>query len=310
MIHVVPSIFNKSAGPSYSVVRLCESLIKRGLKVQLATLDYKKKNLPSFVKTFNNDFFIKKIGHSSHLYKWLDNEINKNRKLIIHNHSLWMLPNIYPGLLSNKYKNPLVVSPRGTLSKWSMSSGSILKKFIWHLFQRRTIANAACFHATSDIECAEIKTLGFKNPVSIIPNGIDIYEGNKKKFEKKNKKKLLFLGRIHKKKGIDILLIAWSKLQDKYQDWSLKIVGPDDNNYINELNPLIQKLQLKRVVFSEKQEGEKKWQEYLSSDLFILPSYSENFGVTVAEALSIGLPVVTTTNTPWKDLEYLNIEIF
>jgi glycosyltransferase involved in cell wall biosynthesis len=303
MIHIVPSISNKSSGPSYSVVRLCETLIKSGLKVKLATLDYKKKNLPSFVKSFKNEFIIKKIGHSKLMYKWLEDQIKINKNLIIHNHSLWMMPNIYPGVLRTKYGNPLVISPRGTLSKWSMSNGSIFKKFIWHLLQKRVINNAVCFHATSEIEYGEIRTLGFKNPVGIIPNGIDIYEGIEKKFKKKNKKKLLYLGRIHKKKGLDILLIVWSKLQDLYQDWDLKIVGPDDNNYINELNPLIKKLKLKRVFFSKKKEGEKKWREYLSSDLFVLPSHSENFGVTIAEALSVGLPVVTTTNTPWKKLE-------
>lgn len=305
MIHIVPSITNKSAGPSYSVVRLCENLINRGLNLKLATLDDGKSNLPQFVKTFSNELFYKKLGYSKTLYNWIDYQIKQDPKMIIHNHSLWMMPNIYPGMVSKKYNNPVVISPRGTLSKWSFKNGSFMKRLMWFFLQKKNIENCFCFHATSELECKEIKLLGFRNPVAVIPNGIDIYKGKSKSLIIKKKKRLLFLGRIHKKKGLDILFNIWNKIKMTQNDWELKIVGPDDG-YLKDLKLIKKKLSLSDVIFSEKKEGDEKWDEFLNADLFILPSHSENFGMAIAEALSVGLPVITTKNTPWKDLKNYN----
>tara|TARA_B100001564_G_scaffold341335_1_gene335829 strand:+ start:71 stop:925 length:855 start_codon:yes stop_codon:yes gene_type:complete len=215
------------------------------------------------------------------------------------------MPNIYPGMISKKYNNPFIISPRGTLSKWSLQSGSFMKKLMWFLLQKKHIQNCFCFHATSELECEEIKAVGFRNPVAVIPNGIDMYKGKSKETQTRKKKRLLFLGRIHKKKGLDILFKIWNRIKKDNSDWELKIVGPDDG-YLQELRLIEKKLRLNDIIFSEKKEGDEKWNEYLNADLFILPSYSENFGMTIAEALSVGLPVITTNNTPWKKLQNYN----
>ena len=116
----------------------------------------------------------------------------------------------------------------------------------------------------------------------------------------------MFLSRIHKKKGLIELLNAWKYIHNKYLDWELVICGYDENNYKDKMNELAKDLKLKRVLWKKPVTGKDKDKLYKSSDLFILLSHSENFGLAIAEALSYYLPVITTIHTPWKDLKKYN----
>jgi len=112
----------------------------------------------------------------------------------------------------------------------------------------------------------------------------------------------LFLSRLHPKKGLVELLYSWKAIQNKFYDWELLICGYDENNYKKKIVEKIKELNLKRVILKDFVTGKKKKEIYYSSDLFILLSHSENFGLSIAEALSYKIPVITTTNTPWKKL--------
>jgi len=114
-------------------------------------------------------------------------------------------------------------------------------------------------------------------------------------------KKIVFLSRIHAKKGIEILLDAWKEINSK--DWTLEIAGEGDSEYIAELERKIRIENISHVKFVGPQYGDAKWSFYKSADLFVLPTYSENFGIVVAEALVVGVPVLTTKGTPWQELE-------
>ena len=92
----------------------------------------------------------------------------------IHNHRLWMMPNVYPGLVARKHNVPLVISPRGTLSEWAFQHGSVVKRLFWPLVQKPALTATSCFHATAESEYKDIRRMGFRQPVAIIPNGIDI----------------------------------------------------------------------------------------------------------------------------------------
>jgi glycosyltransferase involved in cell wall biosynthesis len=113
----------------------------------------------------------------------------------------------------------------------------------------------------------------------------------------------LFLGRIHPVKGVDVLLRAWQAVQDRAPDWELHIVGPDEGGYSSEVRSLASSLGLKRVTFAGPVYGADKVDCYRRADLFILPSRSENFGMTVAEALAQGVPAVVSKAAPWAGLE-------
>lgn len=303
ILHSIPSVLRTSAGPSYSVLRLCDYLALNNDVSLISSDEVSEKFKHDFIKTFPTILGLKRLGVSLKMQKWIANNLKNHNFDIVHSHSLWMMQNIYPSWESKKNRIPVVISPRGTLSPEAFKSGSIVKSLFWPLIQKPVLRDSTIFHATSNQEKNDIRELGFKQPIAVVPNGIDLPEIKKIKKDNKPLKKLLFLGRIHPIKGIHNLLMAWQEIQNIHQNWTLEIVGPDNYNYLSELNRTTKKLQLKRVVFSKEIHGEEKNMKYQSADLFILPSHSENFGVSVAEALSNGIPCVVSKGAPWKILD-------
>lgn len=301
VIHVVPAITEEASGPSYSVVRLCESLIETGMDVQLAALDWSSApvSLP-YLKTFPLGIGPRRLGVSPSMRKWLEAETDSGRVDLIHNHSLWMMPNVYSGRACRTGHCRLVVSPRGTLSAWALGRSALQKRIFWRLLQGPAVAGAACFHATAESEYDDIRRLGFRQPVCIIPNGID-----HPRLEPKPSgplRQLLFLGRLHPIKGVDILLRAWRAVEHRFPDWELHVAGPDNGGYLAEMQALAGQLRLERLVFGGPLYGDDKWRAYREASLFVLPTHSENFGMTVAEALAAGTPAVVTRGAPWAGL--------
>jgi|APSaa5957512535_1039671.scaffolds.fasta_scaffold33450_2 glycosyltransferase involved in cell wall biosynthesis len=303
-LQIVPCIAEEASGPSYSVVRLSEDIMKLEGNIKLAVLDcgHLNKKIP-FLIQYSRDFGLKRFGYSAAMKDGVVSMAKKDLIQLIHSHGLWMMPNIFPGEVSKKYDIPLVISPRGTMSKWAFQSGSVLiKKIVWNFGQKRCLENASLFHATAFSEYEDIRRLGFNQPVAVIPNGVDIpemleYSNNK------NNRTLLFLGRIHPKKNVTMLLRAWGQLENQFLDWNLQITGPNNSKYYAEVTNLSKQLKLKRVVFTGELTGNDKWQAYQQAELFVLPTHSENFGMSVAESLASGTPVIVTKGAPWDELE-------
>ncbi|MCP9440076.1 MAG: glycosyltransferase [Nitrospira sp.] len=302
VIHTVASISYEAGGLSYSVVRLCESLLKLGLDITLAVLnDPPRPSYQPFVKAFPLGLGPRKLGRSPAMARWLAREAKTESIDLLHVHSMWMMPNVYPGIIARRHRIPLMVSPRGTLSPWAMASGSRVKRWFWPLVQRPAISAAACFHATAESEYEDIRRLGFRQSVAVIPNGIDIPEPMPR--GEQPFRTLLFLSRIHPKKGLDLLLPAWQAVQDRFPSWRLVIAGPNDSHgYLEKLQNEASRLKLKRVAFIGEVKGAQKWETYFQADLFVLPTYSENFGLVVAEALAAGLPAIVSKGAPWAGL--------
>jgi glycosyltransferase involved in cell wall biosynthesis len=306
VIHAVPAIAEEASGPSYSVVRLCESLIAQGQNVALAALDWAPMpSPPPFLRTFPLGWGPRRLGRSPTMKRWLDRQVATESIDVLHNHGMWQMNAVYPAWAAKKGNINLVVSPRGAFSPWAMHSGTFLKRAFWPLLQSPALAATTCFHATAESEYVDIRRLGFRQPVAIIPNGIDI--PNPRPKVPGDSRTLLFLGRIHPVKGLDVLLPAWRAVQDRFPEWRLVIAGNDDgyygkSGYLDELHILVQKLGVKRIEFRGELRGAIKLKAYQDADLFVLPSYSENFGVTVAEALAAGTPAVVTKGAPWSGL--------
>ena len=302
VIHVVPDINKEAAGPSYSVPKLCESLIVAGVDVQLAVLDSAGTpvHLP-YLKTFTFGIGPRRLGFSPMMKSWLKQEAESGKLEIIHNHSLWMMPNVYPGNAVRDSNCRLMISPRGTLSAYAFERNALQKKIFWHVFQAPALRKADCFHATAESEYEDIRRHGFKQPVCILPNGIDVPPLEEKLAGVR--RQLLFLGRIHPIKGIDNLLHAWQAVEQKFPDWDLHIAGPDNGGYLTQMQARATQLRLERVIFDGALFGEEKLQAYRSANLFVLPTHSENFGMTVAEALAVGTPAIVTKGAPWEGLE-------
>jgi len=218
---------------------------------------------------------------------------------------MWQMNALYPARAARRGNVQLVYSPRGAFSEWAMRHGSRAKKLFWPLLQRPALEQATCFHATAEAEYRDIRRLGFTQPVAIIPNGIDLPAPPVRSMSQQ--RTLLFLGRIHVVKGLDILLPAWRALQANFHDWRLVIAGGDDgyhgvSGYLDEVKGKVQELGLERVEFPGPLYGDEKMQAYRDADLYVLPSYSENFGMTVAEALAMGTPAIVSKGAPWSGL--------
>jgi glycosyltransferase involved in cell wall biosynthesis len=210
-------------------------------------------------------------------------------------------------ILAREFSIPYVISPRGMLEPWSLSQKKIKKRIAMLLFQKKDLQMANCIHATANSEAKNLRALGFTNPIAIIPNGINLLDYPDFNKTKKTKRKLLFLSRIHEKKGVELLINSWNELDSIYtKSWEIEIVGSGNDDYIETLKELINKYQLNSSVkISKPIYGIQKLQKYQSADLFVLPSYSENFGIVVAEALACKLPVITTKGVPWSELNLL-----
>ena len=162
---------------------------------------------------------------------------------------------------------------------------------------------AACIHATAISEAQNIRSLGFTNPIAIIPNGVNLLEFPLYK-KTKQKNKILFLSKIDNKKGVENLIKAFVEIDPVItKRWELEIVGNGDPKYIKSLQKLIFKFNKDhQITISNYVFGKEKLKKYQSADIFVLPTYSENFGIVVAEALACSLPVICTKGAPWEEL--------
>lgn len=232
-----------------------------------------------------------------------------NSATLVHLHGLWDGASLALALLRNPLECPLVVSPRGMLEPWALAQRKIKKKAALRLWQQGLLTKATFLHATSQMEYEGFRRLGLRNPVAIVPNGIDITSADvarcdpstlSRNAEAGSPRRCVFLSRLHPKKGLPILLSAWNRLRP--QEWTLEIAGGGDEAYVRQVREFIAALNLEGVSLMGDLRGSEKWRFLASADLFVLPTHSENFGIAVAEAMAVGVPVITTQGTPWQVL--------
>lgn len=298
VIHVVPTISEEADGVANVVKNLYVPSATRIVALDWSPLSVK----PDYLITFSLGWGPRRLGVSPKMRRWLEDKAAAGEIDIIHNHGLWMMPNVYAGSVSRRTNCKLMFSPHGAMTPFSLRVNPLMKKIFWRLFQGASVRSADCFHASAESELDDIRRLGFKQPICVIPCGVGQVEKNEKK-QDGGRRRLLFLGRIHPIKGVDNLLHAWRAVENKFPDWDLHVAGPDNAGYLAEMQALAVKLRLKRVFFLGPVFGDKKNWAYRDASLYVLPSHSENFGITVAEALAAGVPAIVTKGAPWDGLE-------
>lgn len=220
---------------------------------------------------------------------------------VVHLHGLWTYPSIAAHGFQRRAGRPLVVSAHGMLMPVALTYSPGRKRIARWLFQDRVLRAASFFHSTSLGEEASYKALGLDTPIGLIPLGMDILPRPEAPREAMSRK-VLFLGRLHHVKGIDWLIEAWTCLETDFPDWELYIVGPTDPSYAREIERFKQVVHGHRVTFTGPQHDHEKLRTMAGADLFVLPSRTENFGLTAAEALMMEVPVIATKGTPWSGL--------
>ncbi len=295
----VSSLSLKSGGPSRSVPMMAKGLSEAGLDVILMTQYSDDMNIHALDGTNVQIVPLKNGIKGREIEEFLVN----NGIDVVQLQSVWSLDYHKFAIICRRHDIPYLITPRGMLEPWSMKQKAFKKNIAMLLYQKRDLNKAACIYTTAEMEAQNVRGLGIKAPCSVIPNGIETDGYPCRNNKNMVKKQILFLSRIHVKKGIELLIDAWKILANDYPEWIIKIVGNGDEEYINQLKTKIAKAGLEGYIkIIPPVFGEDKVELYQSSALFVLPSYSENFGMVIAEAMSCGVPVITSKFTPWSFL--------
>ncbi len=233
---------------------------------------------------------------------------------LAHLHSMWMFPSVAVSRWGQRHKRPFVVTPNGMLEPWALRNAAWKKKIAGALYEHAMLRGAACLHANTEKELADIRAFGLSNPVAIIPNGIELPGEGVESRRSGERKILLFLGRLHPKKGLVNALRAWASA--RHDDWQFVIAGWDQGGHEAELKQLCDELKLSYTSTAEQSSplltdhcslitsssvqfvgpmfGEKKDALLRQASAFILPSFSEGLPMSVLEAWAYRLPVLMT----------------
>jgi glycosyltransferase involved in cell wall biosynthesis len=303
--NVIDNIDINSGGPSLSIVaQLIEIQNLSSLRISLFTGASPD---PIILNDLNLSIKFYNYGVLNRFLR-LNKDFSSLNIDVFHGHGIWKLPVHQMAAFARKHKIPYLLSPHGMLEPWALSHKFLKKQFALTAFQKKDLNDAFCIHVTSMEEMSNLRRLGLKPPIALIPNGIDLKPFNSSRLTTSTKYKVLFLSRIHKVKGIENLLYAWSLLPDHVKANSeLDIVGMGEESYRKHLIGLINSLDLdSNVRFLGPLFGEMKYEILRNADIFVLPTFSENFGMVVTEALASGVPVITTKGAPWVELEEFN----
>ena len=225
---------------------------------------------------------------------------------LLHLHGLFTWPSQVASGWGARTGRPVLVSPHGMLQSWALANSAWKKRLFRFLVEDRNLSRARCLHALCEDEALSLRRLGLTNPVAVVPNGVALDEVPatpdrsalvRAHPELAGRRILLFLGRIHPKKGIPLLLDAWGRLRDEgaLGGWLLLVVGPDQVGHAAEIRARVSALRLEQEVrLWGPAYGEEKKAMLAAADAFVLPSYSEGFSMAVLEAMAWGLPALVS----------------
>lgn len=298
-----------SGGPSRCVPGLAQGLARQGVDVRLLTLCADQGVLKNGIP---RDYSLHGYKYDGSGFDGLKAVKRLRRDLImqvyenaadsiIHDNGLWLMINHVSAGAARKSGAPFIISSHGMLSPWAMKHKPFKKKIAWCLYQKNDLDTADLIHATSWQEAGWIRESVANKPIAVVPNGVDVPPWRQRTYADRDRRTILFLSRIYPVKGLLNLVAAWQLI--KAPGWRIVIAGPDEAGHQKEVAAAIESAGLQEwFEFTGPVADDDKWDWFFNADLFVLPSYTENFGIVVAEALACGVPVITTTGTPWQEL--------
>ena len=299
ILHVIPSVSERSGGPATAIVPMCRALMQQGTEVLLVSTTEGLSEEPGKIeyKGVPAMFFPPQLGasfkYSRPLATWLSSNV-KNFDLA-HIHAVFNHSSVSASQACRKAGVPYIIRPLGTLDPWSMTQKSVRKRLFWKVSGKAMLHHAAAVHYTSEAEKLSTERHLGLNHGKVIALGIDAHNSNSngRMFSEPY---VLVLSRLHPKKALDVLIEAFQVLiqNRKFADWRLVIAGDGPPDYVSKLKAQVAATD--RITFTGWLDDDKKQEVLGGASLLALPSHQENFGLCVMEALSHSVPVLVSPN--------------
>jgi glycosyltransferase involved in cell wall biosynthesis len=305
VLHVIPSIAACYGGPSKVVIDTCRALRNAGIDAEIATTNADENGdtplpeaLPATVKDVPVYFFARqhrwRYKFSWPLTKWLKRNVRQYD--LLHIHGLFSYSTAAAAFYSRKNRVPYIILPHGMLAPWPMRKNRLMKSLYFKAIEKRNLEHGVV-HFTAEAELR--MSAGCGGSQFVLPYVLDL-KPKSNGFQSKsdsNRLRILFLSRIHPKKGIEILIEALSSLAQEGFDFELVLAGSGEQHYENKVRQMIHNAGLSGCTkFAGFVEGIAKSRLFETCDVFVLPSHQENFGIAVAEAMTFGMPVIISDN--------------
>jgi glycosyltransferase involved in cell wall biosynthesis len=305
VLHVISGIDPKSGGPAAALAGLTKALVGKGVRVTVIATSPSEQEPPEAQRLRDHGVEVRvfgpargPLGHHPEVRASMKSTLPSVH--IVHIHALWEDVQHHAARIAFHANVPYIIRPCGMLDPWSLAQKRWKKRLYMAWRLKTNLNRAAAIHFTSNTERHLVVRMRLKPEPIIEPNGVELFEFSnlppKGTFRHRypqlaDKPIVLFLSRLHAKKGLDLLIPAFA--QAKTQGAMLVIAGPDDGGYLFKVKQLVNQHGLKdRTLFTGMLYGADRVAAYADADLFVLPSYQENFGIAVVEALAAGTPVI------------------
>lgn len=314
VLMLIPALGPVYGGPSKCVVELTEALGKTGVEIDLVTTNangHEVLDVPLMTwiveKYYRLQYFpywhITDYKFSLSLTQWLFQNI-KNYDLV-HTNAIFSYPNLPAYWACQHSKIPYIVTPMGMLEPWALAYKAKKKNLYFKLLEKPALEKANCIQMLASTEAKKAEFLAIKTPISIIPNGVHLENFSPlteaeifyQQFpHTRGKTLVIFLGRIDPKKGLDLLAPAFAQAQKQFPHLHLIIAGPDNTNFLTTAeNYFVEANCREFVTFTGMLTGKLKYAVLSAAQIYVAPSYSEGFSISVLEGMASGLPCIITT---------------
>lgn len=296
VLHVIPSLAERSGGPAAAIVPMCRALQKHGVEPLIVTTNEERPQVDTD-RLLDHEgvpvrYFPVQLGASYKYSRPLATWLRKNVKdfELVHVHAVFNHSSVAAARACRRAGVPYLVRPLGTLDPWSMKQKPVRKHLFWHLFAKRLLHGSAAMHYTAVAEKESTEKYLGLNHGRVVPLGVYVNGLHKCDPLLKQDPYVVVVSRLHPKKCLDQLIDAFNSLDE--QRWRLIIAGDGPPDYVAYLK---QKAgNSPRIIFKGWVEGDEKEKLIRDASLFALPSRHENFGLSVVEAMACGVPVLVT----------------
>jgi len=317
ILHITANMSPEWGGPTKVVTELTEALARKGIDITIFVPIEKEDIVKiSQLKGVKLQFF--RQGFPARWWTSYSAELARSIRQkatnfdLIHIHEIWHHANFAAYRAAKKAGKPYIITVHGALEPWCLNYKKLKKKAYTVIFQRRILNEAAMIHAITQEEAKNIRAFKVHSPVTVIPNGINLEKYQhlllREEFEKlypelKGKKVVLFMGRIHPVKGLNLLTRAFSYITKNQNNIQLVIVGPDSKGYKTQIKKMLKSGNIdEKTIFTGILTGSDKLAALSRADVFVVPSYSEVRSIVALEAMACSLPVIITRQCQFPEI--------